>query len=169
MLCGLSPDDRRVYYAQTRDNRREAGLWQVDIDGSNAQSLLPGHGRTLDCDAVSEDGRHLLYGELIGFDTRHLGLLDLVSGEATTILAVNGVNNLEAHFSGDQVYFRNALGTDGFRLWRYGIAGDQPAAPIDLPSVSDIEGFAMYSQGRVAVINYRHHTSIAPGSVYPVG
>ncbi|MEA2078351.1 MAG: hypothetical protein U9P00_00550, partial [Pseudomonadota bacterium] len=28
MVCGLSPDDTLLYYAQTREQRREAGLWQ---------------------------------------------------------------------------------------------------------------------------------------------
>ena len=154
MLCGLTPDDTRVYYAQTRDNRREAGLWQVNIDGSAPQQLLPGNGRTLECDAVSPDGRYLLFGELIGFDTRHLGLLDLATGRARSVIAVNGINNLDAGFSGNQVYFRSALDSEGFRLWRYRI-GDSAPAPFPLPFKNDIEALSMQANGRVAVINYR--------------
>lgn len=158
LLCGLAPDDTRVYYAQTRDNRREAGLWQVNIDGSGVRQLLPANGRTLECDAVSPDGRYLLYGELIGFDTRHLGILDLTTAETNTILAVDGINNLDADFSGEQVYFRSALDADGFRLWRYRIGDSRPAV-VDLPFANDIESLAMYAQGRVAVLNYRDRLS----------
>jgi dipeptidyl aminopeptidase/acylaminoacyl peptidase len=155
MLCGLSPDDSRIYYAQTRDNRREAGLWQVDRDGGNVRLLLPGRGSTLECDAVSPDGRYLVFGELIGFDTRHLGLLDLASGEKTTILAVDGVNNLDGGFAGEQVYFRSAMDADGFRIWRYRIGDRRPPAPVELPFATDIEGLQMHAQGRVAVVDYR--------------
>ena len=80
MLCGLSPDDRLLYYAQTRDHRREAGLWQVEVDTGAARELLPGDGHTYDCERPSADGRYLLFGELVGFDERHLGLLDLATG-----------------------------------------------------------------------------------------
>lgn len=154
MLCGLAPDDTQVYYAQTRDHRREAGLWQVTIDGSKAQQLLPGNGRTLECDEVDPDGRYILYGELVGFDTRHLELLDLTTGQARTIIAVNGVNNLDACFSGDQVYFRNALDADGFRLWRYRM-GESAPEPVQLPSMNDIEALSMHANGHVAVLRYR--------------
>ena len=81
MPCGLSPDDRLLYYAQTRDRRRESDLWWLDLATGRTHLLLAGNGRTLDCDAVSPDGRYLLYGEKRGFDERRLGLLDLVSGK----------------------------------------------------------------------------------------
>jgi len=154
MLCGVSPDDQRVYYAQTQDKRREAGLWQVDVDGSNARQLLSGDGRTLECDEVSPDGRYIVYGELIGFDTRHLGLLDLVTGQARSIMAVNGINNVDACFSEDQVYFRSALDSDGFRLWRYRI-GEGAPVPVRLPLIEDLEGLSMHANGRAAVVDYR--------------
>ena len=158
MLCGLSPDDGQVYYAQTRDHRREAGLWQVNSDGGGVRQLIPGNGHTLECDAVSPDGHYLVYGELIGFDTRHLGLLDLHSSQAHTITAVDGVNNLDGSFSGDQVYFRSALDADGFRLWRYRI-GEPAPEPVSLPFIRDIESLSLYADGQVAVIRYRDRLS----------
>lgn len=154
MLCGLSPDDRLLYYAQTRDNRREAGLWQVEVDTGRARALLPGNGHTYDCDQVSADGRYLLFGELVGFDERHLGLLDLVTGRRRDIARSAGVNNLDGQFAGDQVYFRSAMDADRFRLWRYRIGTDQPVR-VALPFDNDIERLALYAGGRVAVIAYR--------------
>jgi len=154
LLCGLSPDDRLLYYAQTRDRRREAGLWQVEVDTGTARELLPGNGHTYDCEQLSEDGRYLLFGELVGFDERHLGLLDLASGARRDIARSPGVNNVDAFFAGDLVYFRSALGADRFRLWRYSIATAE-AALVGLPFDNDIDRFAMYAQGRVAVIGYR--------------
>ena len=154
MVCGLSPDDTLLYYAQTRDQRREAGLWQLDISTGELRQLLPGKGRTLDCDAVSEDGRYLLFGELIGFDERHLGLLDLATGRAHSIIAAPGINNIDGGFAGDQVYFLSALHSERFRLWRYRI-GDSAAMPVRLPFDNDIESFSLYAAGRVAVIGYR--------------
>jgi dipeptidyl aminopeptidase/acylaminoacyl peptidase len=154
MLCGISPDDKLVYYAQTRDNRREAGIWEIDSGGGAARQRLPGSGRTLECDEVSPDGHYLLYAELIGFDTRYLGLLDLATGETRSISAVPGINNLDGCFAGNDVYFRSALGSDGFRLWRYRIGDDQPA-PVSLPFRNDLDSLSMYSEGRVAVVGYR--------------
>jgi dipeptidyl aminopeptidase/acylaminoacyl peptidase len=154
MLCGLSPDDRLLYYAQTRDHRREAGLWQVDVDTGAVRELLPGDGHTYDCERPSADGRYLLFGELVGFDERHLGLLDLATGARRDIARAPGVNNVDAFFADDLVYYRSALGADRFRLWRYSIDAAQ-AALVELPFDSDIERFAMYAQGRVAVIGYR--------------
>jgi dipeptidyl aminopeptidase/acylaminoacyl peptidase len=154
LLCGLSPDDRLLYYAQTRDRRREAGLWQVEVDTGTARELLPGDGHTYDCEQLSEDGRYLLFGELVGFDERHLGLLDLASGARRDIARSPGVNNVDAFFAGDLVYFRSALGADRFRLWRYSIAAAE-AALVELPFDNDIDRFAMYARGRVAVIGYR--------------
>jgi dipeptidyl aminopeptidase/acylaminoacyl peptidase len=154
MLCGLSPDDSLLYYAQTRDHRREAGLWQVEVDTGTARELLPGDGHTYDCEQLSEDGRYLLFGELVGFDERHLGLLDLASGVRRDIARAPGVNNVDAYFSGAWVYYRSALGADRFRLWRYAL-GTAEAALVELPFDNDIDQFAMYAQGRVAVIGYR--------------
>ena len=154
MVCGLSPDDTLLYYAQTRDQRREAGLWQLEISTGELRQLLPGKGRTLDCDAVSEDGRYLLFGELIGFDERHLGLLDLATGRAHSIIAAPGINNIDGGFAGDQVYFLSALHSERFRLWRYRI-GDSAAMPVRLPFDNDIESFSLYAAGRVAVVGYR--------------
>lgn len=154
LLCGLSPDDRVLYYAQTRDNRRESGLWAVQLDTGTVRELLPGAGRTYDCDQVSADGRYLLFGELVGFDERHLGLLDLASGARRDIARSPGVNNVSAYFAGDQVYFLSALGADRFRLWRYRIGAAVPHL-VALPFDNDIDVFAMYAQGRVAVIGYR--------------
>ena len=154
MLCGLSPDDRLLYYAQTRDHRREAGLWQVEVDTGTARELLPGDGHTYDCEPPSADGRYLLFGELVGFDERHLGLLDLATGVRRDIARAPGVNNVDAFFAGDLVYYRSALGADRFRLWRYSI-GAAEAALVELPFDNDIDRFAMYAQGRVAVIGYR--------------
>lgn len=154
MLCGLSPDDTRVYYAQTRDHRRQAGIWQVNSDGTSVRQRLPGNGRTLECDAVSDDGRYLVYGELQGFDTRNLGVLDLDSGEARSILSVAGINNLDGSFAGHTVYFRSAWQADGFRLWRYRI-GEGAPMPVKLPFDNDIDSLAVYAGGRVTVLGYR--------------
>jgi dipeptidyl aminopeptidase/acylaminoacyl peptidase len=154
MLCGLSPDDRLLYYAQTRNHRREAGLWRIDTETGEARAVLPGNGNTYDCDGVSHDGRYLLFGELFGFDERRLGLLDLVSGETRFIEGTPGVNNVDAFFADDQIYFRNARGGDRFRLWRYRL-GDGAPTPVVLPFDNDLDAFSMYAQGRVAVIGYR--------------
>jgi dipeptidyl aminopeptidase/acylaminoacyl peptidase len=154
MLCGLSPDDTRVYYAQTRDHRRQAGIWQVQSDGSNARELFPAGGRTLECDAVSPDGRHLIYGELLGFDTRHLGIVAIDSGETRSIGAVTGINHLDGSFYNGAVYFRSALNSDGFRLWRYRL-DDGHTEPVPLPFARDVEALSVHAQGRVAVIRYR--------------
>lgn len=154
MLCGISPDDERVYYAQTQDHRREAGIWEVDSKGGAPRQRLSGNGRTLQCDEVSPDGRYLLYGELIGFDTRHLGLLELATGATHTISAAPGINNLDGCFAGNEVYFHSALQADGFRLWRYRIGGEQPT-PVEFPLHNDLEALSTYTDGRVAVIRYR--------------
>jgi dipeptidyl aminopeptidase/acylaminoacyl peptidase len=154
MACGLSSDDRLLYYAQTREQRREAGLWQIEISTGKPRQLLPAMGRTLDCDGVSEDGRYLLFGELIGFDERHLGLLDLATGRTRSIVAAPGINNVDSGFAGDQVYFLSTLHSERFRLWRYRI-GDSAPLPVRLPFDNDIESFSMYAGGRVAVVTYR--------------
>jgi len=154
MVCGLSPDDTFLYYAQTRDQRREAGLWQLEISTGRQRQLLPGMGRTLDCDAVSEDGGYLLFGELIGFDERHLGLLELATGRTHSIIAAPGINNVDGSFAGDQVYFLSALHSERFRLWRYRI-GDSAPALVHLPFDNDLESLSMYAAGRVAVVAYR--------------
>jgi len=154
LACGLSPDDTLLYYAQTRQQRREAGLWQLEISSGKPRQLLPGNGHTFDCDAVSADGRYLLFGELIGFDERRLGLLDLETGKTRSINAAPGINNLDGNFAGEQVYFRSALDADRFRLWRYRIA-DGTLEPVELPVGQDLEALSMYADGRVAVISYR--------------
>ena len=154
ILCGLSPDDRLLDYAQTRNNRREAGLWQVELSTGRARELLAAKGRTYDCGRPSADGRYLLFGELIGFDEHHLGVLDLRSGEPRFIARAPGVNNVDAWFAGDQVYFLSALGADRFRLWRVAAEGGAPAL-VELPFDNDLNRFTLYAGGRVAVLAYR--------------
>ena len=103
MVCGLSPDDRLLYYAQTRDQRREAGLWQIEISTGKLRQLLPGRGRTLDCDAVSNDGRYLLFGELIGCEERHLGVRALATGRSRAIVAAGGIHQVVGGWGGERV------------------------------------------------------------------
>ena len=154
MACGLSPDDALLYYAQTRNHRRESGLWQVEVSTGRERQLLPGNGRSLDCDKVSADGQYLLFGELIGFDERHLGLLHLPTGRTRYISAAPGINNVDASFAEDRVYYLSALDSDRFRLWQYQI-GDVAPVPVQLPFDNDLESLSMYADGRVAVIAYR--------------
>jgi len=154
MACGLSPDDALLYYAQTRHNRSESGLWQVEVGTGRKRQLLPGNGRSLDCDEVSTDGHYLLFGELIGFDERRLGLLDLATGKTRYVVAAPGINNIDANFAGDRVYFLSALDSDRFRLWQYTI-GDLAPTTVRLPFDNDLESLSMSADGRVAVIGYR--------------
>ncbi len=155
LLCGISPDDKRVYYAQTEGHRSDAGLWEVSSDGGSARELLAPDGHTFECDQVSPDGRYMLYGELIGFDTRYLNLIDLASGETRSISRVPGINNNDGSFAGDDVvYYRSALGSDGFRLWRYRIGDERPTL-VELPFRADLESLSVYTGGRVAVLHYR--------------
>jgi dipeptidyl aminopeptidase/acylaminoacyl peptidase len=154
MPCGLSPDDKLLYYAQTRDRRRESDLWQVDVATGKARRVLAGDGRTLDCDAVREDGRYLLFGERRGFDERKLGLLDLVSGDTRMIASNGGVKNLDGSFAGDGVYYRSALDSDGFRLWYYRLGAAAPE-PVKLPFVNDLESLSVFGNGAVVVLGYR--------------
>jgi dipeptidyl aminopeptidase/acylaminoacyl peptidase len=154
MACGLSPDDRLLYYAQTRDRRREADLWQIEVATGRKRLLLAGNGRTLDCDAVSPDGRYLLYGERRGFDERRLGLLDLVSGSTQRIAAGRGINNLDGCFTAGGVYYRSARDADRFRLWHYRFGTAAPV-PLRLPMDGDLESLAVYANGAVLVLGYR--------------
>jgi dipeptidyl aminopeptidase/acylaminoacyl peptidase len=154
MACGLSPDDELLYYSQTRDRRRESDLWQLEVATGKTHLVLAGNGRTVDCDAVSPDGRYLLYGERRGFDERRLGLLDLVSGKTHTIAAEDGANNLDGCFAGDGVYYRSALGADGFHLWHFRIGAAAPE-PVRLPFVNDLESLSVYGNGAVIILGYR--------------
>ena len=154
MACGLSPDDRLLYYAQTRDRRREADLWQMEVATGRKRRLLAGNGRTLDCDAVSPDGSHLLYGERRGFDERRLGLLDLVSGSTQRVAAGRGINNLDGCFTADGVYYRSARDADRFHLWHYRFGTAVPAR-LRLPMASDLESLAVHANGAVVVVGYR--------------
>jgi len=154
MPCGLSPDDKLVYYAQTRDHRSESDLWRVEVATGIKHRLLAGNGRTLDCDAVSPDGRYLLYGERRGFDERRLGLLDLESGNTHRIAAEGEVNNLDGCFAGDGVYYSSALDADGFRLWHYRI-GEAAPSPVRLPFANDLASLSVYGNGAVVILGYR--------------
>jgi dipeptidyl aminopeptidase/acylaminoacyl peptidase len=154
MACGLSADDARLYYAQTRENRKQADLWVLEFETGAARRILDGKGSTLDCDGVSADGRYLLFGELSGFDQRHLGLLDLHNGQVRTIDASPGSNNAGGQFGDDEVYYLSSRGSDRFRIWRYRIA-KEISEPVQLPFQNDIESFALYAQGQVGVVTYR--------------
>jgi dipeptidyl aminopeptidase/acylaminoacyl peptidase len=154
MPCGLSPDDKLLYYAQTRDRRRESDLWQTEIATGRTRLLLAGNGHTLDCDAVSPDGHYLLFGERRGFDERTLGLLDLVSGNRLPVASSGGVKNLDGSFAGDGIYYRSALDADGFRLWHYRIGAAAPV-PVRLPFSNDLESLDVYGNGAVVVLGYR--------------
>jgi len=153
MACGLSPDDRWLYYAQTRGHRRESNLWKVEVATGKARRLLAGNGHTIDCAAASPDGRYLLFGALRGFDEHTLGLLDVESGNVRTIAAAGGINNQDGSFAGRVIYYRSALGSDGFRLWRYRIATAM-AGPVPLPA-RDVESLAVYADGARIVLGYR--------------
>ncbi len=154
MLCDVSPDGAFVYFAKSRHAQREADIYRANITSGETSIVLPGRGRMLDCEALSADGRQLIFGELLGTNGRHLGVLDLASGKARYIIREPGLNNLDGGFAGDAVYYRSAKDSDRFRLWQYEV-GDKAPAPTPLPLDNDIESLSLQSEGRIAVIVYR--------------
>ncbi len=153
-VCGLSPDGTFVYYTQTRNNQGSTDLWRRELARDKASRLLGADGRVLECEAISQDGRYLLFGELIGLSERPLGLLDLTTGKARDIMRVPGANNINGNFAADGVYFRSAWSSDRFRIWYYPYSGRMPQ-PVKLPFDNDIDSLSLHGGGRAAVVTYR--------------
>ena len=153
-ICGLAPDGTSVYYTQTRNGQSSVDLWHRDLARGTPRRLLGVGGRVLECEAVSLDGRYLLFGELLGLSERHLGLFDLTTGKAGYIMHVPGENNVEGDFAADGVYFRSAWGSNRFRIWHYPFGSNMPR-PVSLPFDKDIDALSLYTEGRVVVVTYR--------------
>lgn len=152
--CGLSPDGATVFYTQTRNGRSEADLWRADVETGVATKVLLANGRMLECNSLSLDGRYVLFAVLFGRNERHLGVLDLNPGREHYIVREPAVNNLDAEFAEDWVYFRSAMGSDHFRLWQYKL-GDTAPVLVKLPFDNDIEAFSLYARGRIALVSFR--------------
>jgi dipeptidyl aminopeptidase/acylaminoacyl peptidase len=153
-VCGLSPDGAYVYYSQTRNGRGAADLWRGQTAGGETTRLYRGDGRLLECEAVSPDGRYLLFAELIGHSERSLALYDINAGQARDIMRRPGANNVDGHFTADGVVFLSAWGADRFRIWRYRF-GSRAPVPVRLPFDNDVDVLRLYTGGRVAVVTYR--------------
>ncbi len=153
-VCGLSSDGASVYYSQTRNNQGSTDLWRRKLARDKASRLLTADGRVLECEAVSQDGRYLLFGELIGLSERPLGLLDLTTGKARDIMRAPGGNNVNGDFAADGVYFRSAWSSNRFRIWHYPF-GSRMTQPVKLPFDYDIDFLSLYTGGRAAVVKYR--------------
>ncbi len=153
-LCDLSPDGTVLYYGESRNGRSQSDLFRLELETGERRILLPADGRLLECGEVSEDGRFLLFREFVNNHEKHLGLLDLSTGKARYILRAQGVNNVDAGFSADSVYFLNAMGSDGFRLWKYRI-GDPLPKLAKRPMPNALESLSLQAGGRIAVIRYR--------------
>lgn len=156
--CDLSPDDRFLYFMQTRNGRSESDLLRLDFKSRHVKIVLPAQGRLLECGKVSADGRYLIFREFVDNNEAHLGLVDLATGKARYILRRPGVNNLDAGFSGDRIYFLNAMAADGLRLWQYRIGAPFPNL-TDFPIPRYIDSLSLQVQGDIAVIRYRDGVS----------
>ncbi|MEA3275200.1 MAG: alpha/beta fold hydrolase [Pseudomonadota bacterium] len=152
--CDLSPDGAVLYYGKSRDGRSESDLWRLELQTGEKRVILRANERLLECGEASPDGRFLLFREFVENNEKHLGILDLYTGKAHYIMRVPGVNNVDAGFSRGRVYFLNAMGADGFRLWQYQIGAPLPTlAKIPIPH--PIESLSFQADGRVVVVRYR--------------
>lgn len=156
--CDLSPDDRFLYFMQTRNGRSESDLWRLELKSGGTNIVLPAKGRLLECGKVSADGRYLIFREFVDNNEGHLGLVDLATGKAQYIVRRPGVNNLDAGFSDDRIYFLNAMAADGLRLWQYRIGAPFPTLSA-FPIPRHIESLSLQVRGRIAVIRYRDGVS----------
>jgi dipeptidyl aminopeptidase/acylaminoacyl peptidase len=152
--CDLSPDGAFLYYGKSRDGRSESDLWRLELQTGEKRVILPANERLLECGEASPDGRFLLFREFVENNEKHLGILDLYTGKAHYIMRVPGVNNVDAGFSRGRVYFLNAMGADGFRLWQYQIGAPLPTL-VKIPIPHPIESLSFQADGRAVVVRYR--------------
>tara|TARA_A100001391_G_scaffold78331_1_gene50562 strand:- start:21092 stop:23059 length:1968 start_codon:yes stop_codon:yes gene_type:complete len=76
-------EDGRFVYSSTLRNGLDYDIYQADLQG-NSQLVYEGHYGTI-AESVSPDGRYAIVAETVGEDADNLSLLDLASGELTTI------------------------------------------------------------------------------------
>ena len=162
-LCDQSPDGRLLYYGQSRGGRESADLWVLDLDSGARRIVLPSRGRLLECGPLSLDGRYLVFYHFIENNERHIGLVDLVDGTERYLFRRPRVNNINAAFSTDSLYFLNAWRSDHFHLWRYPLQSGR-LAPVPSPVPHPLQAFTLWDGGRIGVFHYRanlaSHTAI---------
>jgi dipeptidyl aminopeptidase/acylaminoacyl peptidase len=152
--CALSPDGSVLYYNQTRNGRSESDLWRLELLSGERRVILHAEGRLLECGELSADGHRLLFREFVDNNESHLGILDLSAGKVRFILRMPGINNVDAGFSGARIYFLNALGADGFRLWQYQLGAPAPTL-AENPVYYPLEALSLQADGRIIVLQYR--------------
>jgi len=153
-ICDQSPDGKTLYYGESRGHRASSDLWRIDVDSGERKMVLASQGRLLECGPVSPDGRYLVFYQYIENNERHIGLVDLKEKRHWYVFRRAQVNNSDANFSADSLYFLNAWRTDHFYLWRYRLDSGEltPApAPIRYP----IQSFTLWDAGRIGVFYYR--------------
>ncbi|OYX66175.1 MAG: dipeptidyl aminopeptidase [Sphingomonadales bacterium 32-64-17] len=76
-------DDGRFVYSSTLRNGLDYDIYQAELQG-NSRIVYEGRYGTI-AQSVSPDGRYAIVAETVGEDADNLSLLDLASGELTTI------------------------------------------------------------------------------------
>lgn len=153
-LCDQSPQGDFVYYGESQGGRSSSDLWQVDVTSGKKEKVLDAAGRLLECGPVSPDGRYLVFYQYIENNERYIGLVDLKEKRHWYLFKKRNVNNFNAAFSADSLYFLNAWLTDEFYLWRYHLdTGELTTEPLPLPY--PIQGFSLYDLGNIGVFYYR--------------
>ncbi len=162
-LCDQSPDGNTLYFGQSRDQRNRSDLWRLDIDSGEVSLVLASQGRLLECGPISPDGRYLVFYQYIENNERHVGLVDLQRNLHWYVFRKPHVNNINAAFSEDSLYFLNAWRTDDFYLWHYRLKTGY-LAPEPSPIPHPLQAFTLWDAGRIAVFYYRAwlttHTAI---------
>ena len=153
-ICGFSPDGRFMYFGQSHGGRAWSDLWRMDVDSGTREQVLASHGRLLECGGVSRDGRYLVFYHFVVNGERHLGLVDLREHTERYIFRQPQVNNINAVFGGDSLYFMNAWRADAFQLWRYRLSSHRLTRVL-LPGIRRLQSFSLYDDGRLAVFRYR--------------
>jgi dipeptidyl aminopeptidase/acylaminoacyl peptidase len=81
---GVLPDDKRIVFASTERNGLDFDIYVRDVESGEQRMVFEGE-YAFWPRSISPDGRHLLMTQGVGEDSNNLFLVDLESGETTTL------------------------------------------------------------------------------------
>lgn len=81
---GVLPDDRRIVFASTERNGLDFDIYVRDVESGEQRMVFEGE-YAFWPQSISPDGRYLLMAQRVGEDSNNLFLVDLESGETTTL------------------------------------------------------------------------------------
>lgn len=153
-FCDIAKDGSGFYYVQTREGRSTSDIMYYDVKDGEKKVVKRGNDELLGCQRLNDEGTLLAFQRFVDNNENHIGIIDVETNKAWYVNDDKNVQNSNAVFHGDDLYYLSTKESNIRRMWRYD-AKSKKVKKVNVGISRDIQSFNIYAEGRASAIAYR--------------